>query len=121
MSDRPIPPMPPEGASPSGSFSQPVPPVPSIQHQSVPGAGPGQKPLEDLVLELQTGGSDAQWQAAEALGNLGDPRAVEPLIGALSVQHWRVRCSAAQALGRLRDPRAVNTLIAVFNQSLIDM
>jgi predicted Zn-dependent protease len=87
----------------------------------MPGAAPGQKPLEVLVAELQTGSSDAQWQAAEALGNLGDLRAVEPLINALSVQHWRVRCSAAQALGRLRDPRAVDALIALVNRRNIDM
>lgn len=85
------------------------------QLQSVPGDGQGQQSFDDLVIQLQTGGSDAQWQAAKALGVLGDARAVEPLISALSIQHWRVRCAAAQALGQLRDPRAVDALIAQVN------
>jgi len=86
----------------------------------MPGDGQGQQSFDDLVIQLQTGGAEAQWQAAEALGALGDLRAVEPLISALSIQHWRVRCAAAQALGRLRDPRAVDALMAQVNLINID-
>lgn len=86
------------------------------QHQGLPGDGQGEQSFDNLVIQLQTGGADAQWQAAKSLGNLGDPRAVEPLIDALSSQNWRVRCSAAQSLGQLRDPRAVDALIAQVNR-----
>ena len=54
-------------------------------------------------------------KAAEAgaglLGKLGDPRAVQPLIKALSADDKRVGRAAAKALGELGDPRSVNRLI----------
>ncbi len=61
--------------------------------------------------------SAAVWirsNAAETLGDLGDTRAVEPLIAALKsaldCRDWQVADSAARALGRLGDTRAVETL-----------
>jgi len=58
---------------------------------------------------------DEDWrvrmEAAVALGNIGDPRAVEPLIRALGDKDWRVRMEAAVALGNIGDPRAVEPLI----------
>lgn len=49
--------------------------------------------------------------AAQALGRLGDLRAVEALIGALRDEDWKVRDAAVGALGRLGDLRAVEALI----------
>jgi len=52
-------------------------------------------------------------KAATALGKLGDPRAVEPLLEALSDDgSGFVRENTAEALGRLGDPRAVHPLVA---------
>jgi HEAT repeat protein len=51
--------------------------------------------------------------AAGALGRLGDPRAVEPLIDALAKASENGRESIAGALGQLGDPRAVGPLLAV--------
>lgn len=48
-----------------------------------------------------------RWKAAESLARTGDPRAVDPLIGALRDEDWRVRQKAAWALGYLGDPRAI--------------
>tara|TARA_B000000460_G_C21378590_1_gene332805 strand:+ start:406 stop:630 length:225 start_codon:yes stop_codon:yes gene_type:complete len=45
--------------------------------------------------------------AAEALGKIGDERAVEPLIEALNDEEGHVRRGAAVALGRLGYERAV--------------
>jgi HEAT repeat protein len=53
-----------------------------------------------------------RWRAAAALGDLGDLRAVQPLIAALGDQESRVRWRAAGALGDLGDLRAVEPLIA---------
>ena len=50
--------------------------------------------------------------AAEALGKLGDKRAVEPLIASLKDEDERVRREAAEALGRLGDKQAAGPLIA---------
>jgi HEAT repeat protein len=49
--------------------------------------------------------------AAGALGDIGDKRAVEPLIGALSDDKTWVRRSAVEALGEIGDSRAVEPLI----------
>jgi hypothetical protein len=51
-------------------------------------------------------------EAAEALGELGDPRAVEPLLARLADWDGMVRVSAADALGRFGDRRAVEPLVA---------
>jgi len=49
--------------------------------------------------------------AARVLGQLGDPRAVEPLIIALQDEHPSVREAVASVLGEIGDPRAVEPLI----------
>jgi HEAT repeat protein len=51
-------------------------------------------------------------KAAEALGRIRDPRAVEQLIAALKDEEIGVREAAAKALGEISDPRAVEPLIA---------
>jgi HEAT repeat protein len=53
---------------------------------------------------------DMHRAAAKALGEIGDQRAVEPLIVALTDE--RVRITAIEALGAIGDPRAVESLIA---------
>lgn len=51
--------------------------------------------------------------AAQILGRLGDPRAVQPLMGRITDRSEQVRMSVAEALGKLGDPRAVNELMMV--------
>ena len=51
--------------------------------------------------------------AAEALGEIGDVRAVEPLIAALIDPNGDIRRASASALGKIGDVRAVEPLIAV--------
>ncbi len=50
--------------------------------------------------------------AAGALGKIGDARAVEPIIASLSAECWKMRQAAAVALGSIGDARAVEPLIA---------
>jgi HEAT repeat protein len=54
---------------------------------------------------------DIQANAAEALGEIGDTIAVEPLIAALKDNYWGVRKYAAKALGKIGDTHAVEPLI----------
>ena len=72
------------------------------------------------LLDILQCGADAQFyvsdtfirgRAAQTLGLVGDSRAVEPLIQALSDADRWVRMAAAWALGRLGDARAVSKLI----------
>jgi|WetSurMetagenome_2_1015567.scaffolds.fasta_scaffold228964_1 HEAT repeat protein len=48
----------------------------------------------------------SRWKAAEALGRIRDPAAVEELIGTLWDDDARVRLKAAWALGQIGDRRA---------------
>jgi HEAT repeat protein len=51
--------------------------------------------------------------AIEALGDIGDRRAVEPLIAVLKGTANDLRFHAAKALGKIGDPRALEPLIAI--------
>lgn len=44
--------------------------------------------------------------AAAALGELGDPQAIEALTRALEDREWSVRCAAVDSLAAIDDPRA---------------
>ncbi|MHA1578780.1 MAG: HEAT repeat domain-containing protein [Candidatus Freyarchaeota archaeon] len=52
-----------------------------------------------------------RFDAARALGEMGDLRAVEPLMEAVKDENRDVRWAAARALGELKDLRAVEPLI----------
>jgi hypothetical protein len=64
---------------------------------------------EGLIAELKTGA--APHRAAAVLAQIGDTRALEPLLEGLLHRDARVRAECARALGELRDPAAVEALI----------
>ena len=66
-----------------------------------------------LIARLKDESAEVRQAAANALGQLEDPRAVPALISALSDEAARVRAAAADALGNFHDPRAVNRLSAL--------
>lgn len=79
------------------------------------------KSLDPLVKALSNDNKDAgvstraanvrvQVEAAIALGQLGDPGAVEPLIHALQDDFYQVRACAAWTLGQLGDSRATGPI-----------
>jgi HEAT repeat protein len=68
--------------------------------------------LETLLAALHDT-EDIQCEAIEALGCLGDQRAVLPLIPLLQYHNGYVRARTAIALGRLGDPRALMPLRAL--------
>lgn len=55
------------------------------------------------------------YAAAEALGEVGDETAVEPLVRALQLPDVHLRVLVAHALGRIGDKAAVEPLIAALN------
>lgn len=71
-------------------------------------------PAVDALLDLLSH-SDAvvRAAAADALGKIGVPQAVEPLIAALNDADPGVRAAAAYALWPYKDARAVQPLIAI--------
>ena len=73
--------------------------------------------VEPLIAALKDQYSWARKAAAEALGEIKDPRAVEPLIAAL--ESSGMRYSAAKALGKIGDARAVEPLIAALKDEYV--
>jgi len=73
----------------------------------------GESAVEPLVAVLLNVNSveKLRQDAAQALGQIGDSRAVEPLIVALADKNAEGRRRAAEALGRIGDDRAVEPLI----------
>jgi HEAT repeat protein len=75
----------------------------------------GQPSVEPLIKLLRTESADSQILAAKILGNIKDPRAVEPLIqnlllAAADNRSWNFRLEATRALGKIKDLRAVEPL-----------
>ena len=68
------------------------------------------KDLEALFEALKHKDDDVRRDAAEALGEIGDPRAVDPLASALKDENSLVRQTAAYALGDIGDEKAVEPL-----------
>ena len=67
-----------------------------------------------LLAALKDGNRQVRHSAADALGEIGDPQAVEPLIAVLkdANEDWEVQSRAAESLGKLGDVRAIETLMS---------
>ena len=66
--------------------------------------------LAHFIALLSDDSEATRWKAAEALGRIGDPAAVEDLIGTLWDDDERVRIKTAWALGEIGDARAIPPL-----------
>jgi len=66
--------------------------------------------IEGLIRLLDHGNPDTQWQAANALGTLGEP-ACDPLIRILDFPKINVRIGAIEALGAIKCARSCEFLI----------
>ena len=75
--------------------------------------------LEHLLATLADHDNDEQqrWEAAQALGTLGDRQALEPLVTALSDEAASVRLAAGLALGDLGDGQAAVSLLDVLRRA----
>ncbi len=66
--------------------------------------------LAHFIRMLSDDDEHNRWSAAESLGRIRDPAAVEPLIDTLWDDDSRVRLKAAWALGQIGDVRASGPL-----------
>lgn len=71
-----------------------------------------EKDIDGLIDALSYDDNNVRRSAANALGKIGDPRAVEPLTQTLNDQPL-IREVTVRALGKIGDPRAVDALIGV--------
>jgi HEAT repeat protein len=84
---------------------------PEIPEQTPPDTSPEQNGRLAHFIELLTDDNEGtRWKAAEVLGRMGDPAAVEALIDTLWDDDSRVRLKAAWALGQIGDQRALRPL-----------
>ena len=67
--------------------------------------------VDQLIVTLTDQSPNVRREAANILGDIGNPQAVEMLIMALKDPDSDVQKIAAQALGKMRDPRAIDPLI----------
>lgn len=72
-------------------------------------------PMSAFVTQLQSRDWKARKTAVEALGRLGDPRAVENLLSLANDVRWEVQSAVAEALGLIGDLRALTTLYEMFD------
>jgi HEAT repeat protein len=75
----------------------------------------GEKSVDPLIKILKDYNGGPKVLTAKILGDIRDPRAVEPLIQALLLaaadnQSWSFRVEATRALGKIKDPRAIAPL-----------
>jgi HEAT repeat protein len=71
----------------------------------------GSDEVERLIKDLKNESWQIRWDAAAALGEMKDPRAIEPLRAALKDENSYVRMTAARSLGMIDDPRVIEPLI----------
>ena len=64
--------------------------------------------VELLIEAFGNGAYDVQGGTALLLGEIGDSRAVEPLIEVLRDEVWIARVSAAEALDKIKDSKQKN-------------
>ena len=84
--------------------------------------GPGdEERLAYFIRMLADDDEVNRWKAAESLGRLGNPAAVEPLIGALWDDDSRVRLKTIWALGRIGDQRAIVPLKRLYRMEKEEM
>jgi len=81
----------------------------SMQAAAETGTG-NEERLAHFIRMLSDDNENSRWKAAESLGRMRDPGAVEPLIDTLWDEDSRVRLKAAWALGQIGDIRATGPL-----------
>lgn len=79
------------------------------------GLAGGDEAVTALIMALQNRNEDliVRGRAALMLGQLGDTRAVQPLINALDAPGMQTPLHAARSLGRLGDSRAIEPLLLI--------
>lgn len=70
--------------------------------------------VDRKINDLDSSTVDVRRRAAESLGDIGDLKAVDPLIHALDDEDYFMQINTTVALGKIGDPRAVNPLISLY-------
>jgi len=71
--------------------------------------------VDQLIKALRNASWQIRWDAAAALGETKDLRAIGPLSDALQDENSYVRMTAARSLGMIDDPRVIAPLVRALN------
>ncbi len=80
-----------------------------------------EKDIEGLIEALNNKSWFVRRKAAEALGKIGDKRAIDPLINALNDDDIEVREEIVTSLGKIGDKKAVDQLIYILEKDKEDV
>ncbi|MEM7354175.1 MAG: M56 family metallopeptidase [Acidobacteriota bacterium] len=86
-------------------------PLTGVGGTTVSASSTARKTLEQVLIELRHGPRDLRLQAAWALGEREDPRAVDALLQALRDPDPEMRGMAAWALGEIKSPASLAGLL----------
>jgi len=75
--------------------------------------------VDALIQQLETGDPNERYQAASALGQLGDPKALPTLIRALDDNDANVHITAAWAVGKIGDLNAIQNLLDAYERRTV--
>lgn len=81
----------------------------------------GKPAIGPLIAALKDEEGNIRNGAARALGEIGDPEAVEELIQTLKDSNDLVRISSAKALGDIKDSRAIEPLISALSDTRVNV
>ena len=73
----------------------------------------------DPLIDYLVNGDDLG--AIEALGKIGDERAIDPIINSLDAENYYTRMVAARVLGDFRNAKAIDPLIVLLNDKKTDV
>jgi HEAT repeat protein len=77
------------------------------------------KTVDELIRQLETGDPNERYQAASALGEIGDSNALPALIRALDDNDANVHIAAAHAVGKIGDLNAIPELLDAYERRTV--
>ncbi|MDR4481799.1 MAG: HEAT repeat domain-containing protein [Nitrospirales bacterium] len=77
--------------------------------------------VQDWIDALEDADDATREEAAKALAEKGDPKALEPLLTALEDDYWSVRSHVGWALAKIGGEKAVEGLITLFNDNMMEV
>ncbi|MBI3987184.1 MAG: HEAT repeat domain-containing protein [Lentisphaerae bacterium] len=91
---------------------------PAIQNRAIAELGTlGRRQAAPALKKFLSGdyARDTRLLTLKALGDIGDPESVAPIVPVLADPDPQIKLSAAEALGKIRDPTAIQPLAKLLN------
>ena len=77
--------------------------------------------VQDLLELLEDVDDTTREEAAQALGEMGDPKTLDALLTAIEDDYWAVRAKISLGLAKIGGEQALEGLITLFNDSMMEV